>query len=240
MAGPSWLAGLLAAAMILTAGYAASRLALSRLRRLPTEADTDGVHALMGAAMAGMLVPQLSLLPGSVWAVVFGIAAAWFAGRAVRLPGLGAPGGWYCRFPVPHLVECAAMLYMSLSARGAQHGPAMAMTGMSTSPGQPAAFPALALLLTMFMLGYILWTTDQLASRVRARATATGPSAPAAPPVTPPGGGEPGDEAGRPGDRAGARGSAGAAGRPALAPGLAACGKIAMGLTMGYMLILMI
>ena len=81
MAGPSWLAGLLAAAMILTAGYAASRLAPSRLRRLPTEADTDGLHALMGTAMAGMLVPQLSLLPSSVWAV--GVRDR---GRLVRRP----------------------------------------------------------------------------------------------------------------------------------------------------------
>ena len=46
------------------------------------------------------------------------------------------------------------------------------MPGMSTCPGQPAAFPALALLLAMFMLGYLLWTTDQLATGARAAAAA--------------------------------------------------------------------
>jgi hypothetical protein len=53
MAGPSWLAGTFAAIMILTAAYSASRLAVSRLRGRATEFDVDGLHAVMGAAMAG-------------------------------------------------------------------------------------------------------------------------------------------------------------------------------------------
>ncbi len=52
MAGPSWLAGAFAAVMILTAAYSASRLAMSRLRGLAAESDADGLHAVMGAAMA--------------------------------------------------------------------------------------------------------------------------------------------------------------------------------------------
>ena len=59
MAGPSWLAGIFAAVMILTGAYSTSRLAVCRLRGRATEFDTDALHAVMGAAMAGMLVPRL-------------------------------------------------------------------------------------------------------------------------------------------------------------------------------------
>ena len=81
MAGPSWLAATFAAVMIVTAIYCASRLAASRRWRRATEVDADAVHAVMGAAMAGMLLPRLNPLPDSVWEAVFGVAAAWFAAR---------------------------------------------------------------------------------------------------------------------------------------------------------------
>jgi hypothetical protein len=58
MPGPPWLAGAFAAVMILVAGYSASRLVASRLRGLATETDVDGLHAVMGTAMAGMLLPS--------------------------------------------------------------------------------------------------------------------------------------------------------------------------------------
>ncbi len=83
MAGPSWLAGALAAVMISIAVYCSARLAASRLWHRPTAVDADGLHLVMGVAMAGMLVPQLRSLPGSAWEGMFGIGAAWFAGRAV-------------------------------------------------------------------------------------------------------------------------------------------------------------
>jgi hypothetical protein len=63
VAGPSWLTGAFAAVMTLTGCYSASRLVLSRLHEPATEAAADGLHAVMGTAMAGMPVPQLDLLP---------------------------------------------------------------------------------------------------------------------------------------------------------------------------------
>lgn len=239
MAGPSWLAGVLAAVMILTAAYSASRLALSRLRGLVTEADADGLHALMGTSMAGMLVPQLNPLPARIWMVVFGTGAAWFGASAIRARTSGR-FSWQCRFPVPHLIECTAMLYMLLSLRGAQHGAGAAMPGMSS----PAGFPALPVVLALFMLGYLMWTTDQLAALARAKTTS---AAPARTPqqralITVP-------AAGRPTSSMASTTSAAestrpprldAAGQPLLSPKLAACGKIAMSITMGYMLILML
>ena len=97
MAGPSWLAGAFAAVVILGA-YSASRLAISLRRGRATESDADALHAVMGAAMAGMLLPRLSVLPDGVWAVIFGIAAAWFGGRAVRARGFAAPPARHSAF----------------------------------------------------------------------------------------------------------------------------------------------
>ena len=140
MNGPSWLTGSLAAVMILTAVYSASRLAVSRLRRRTTEFDADALHAVMGAAMAGMLVPRLNVLPGSVWLVIFGMGAAWFGWHAVRAQGLRVSGHSPGRFPVPHLIECVAMVYMLLPLHGApptHGGTGMAMAGMGASAGAP-------------------------------------------------------------------------------------------------------
>jgi hypothetical protein len=206
--GPSWLAGAFAAAMIVIAFYCASRLALSRLQWRETEFDADAIHVGMGVAMAGMLVPRLSPLPGTVWEVVFAGAAVWFGWQAIRARGGGAPGGWRCPHPVPHLVECVAMLYMLLAAPGSRPaGAATPMPAMGGPPGTAGAFPALAVVLALFMVVYVVWTTDQLTSMARGAAVSL-------------------------------RQHAGAS--LMLAPRLAACYKIAMGITMGYMLTLML
>jgi hypothetical protein len=246
MAGPSWLAGIFAAVMILTGAYSASRLAISRLRGRATESDADALHAVMGAAMAGMLVPRLNVLPDSAWAAVFGIAAAWFGWHAVRTRGLVAVAGPPSRFPVPHLIECVAMLYMLLAVHGLQPahgGMGTAMAGIGASVGPAGSFPALAVVLALFMLGYIVWTTDRLTSLARARTATAGPgrsqdrrSQAAVLAAVPPHGA--GDAPGRPAP-AGTR-DGDQAGWPVLAPRLAACGKLAMSITMGYMLILML
>jgi hypothetical protein len=242
MAGPSWLAGTFAAVVILAGAYSASRLAISPRLGRATEFDADALHAVMGAAMAGMLVPRLNVLPGSVWVVIFGIAAAWFGWRAVRTRGFAAAGAPF-RLPVPHLVECVAMLCMLLPVHDPRpaHGRAgMAMPGMGASAGPAGSLPVVAVVLALFMLGYIVWTTDRLASLARARIAAAGRGrsrgrrSPAAVPVALPV--HAGDAPGAPGagTRRGDR-----VGGPVLAPGLAACGKLAMSVTMGYMLILM-
>jgi Domain of unknown function (DUF5134) len=241
VSGPSWLAGFLAAVMMLIAASSAGRLAVSRLRGLATEADADGFHVLMGTAMAGMLVPQLNLPPGSVWVAVFGIGAAWFGASAIRTRAT-AGFGWQCRFPVPHLIECIAMLYMLLSVRSAQHQAGVSMPGMSTSASAPAGFPVLSVVLALFMLGYLMWTTDQLASLARATPR---PAAPARSPqqrvlVAVPAAGRPSRMASTTSAADSTRPPPPDTGQPLMAPKLAAFGKIAMSITMACMLILML
>jgi hypothetical protein len=230
--------------MIATAIYCAGRLAAARRWRRFTEVDTDSMHIVMGIAMAGMLRPGLSLLPGTVWEAVFGAAAAWFAYRAVRsrLPRDDAASRWRCSHPVPHLVECAAMIYMLGVLPGSWPGwpgRAMAMPAM----GEGGSLSALAVILALFMIGFVFWTADQITTLARAPAVVTA--------------GGPGDQSGNPVFAAGRSAVAGIpdatadvggvlsglahqSGGSALAPRLAACYKIAMSLTMGYMLILML
>jgi Domain of unknown function (DUF5134) len=245
MGGPSWVAAALAAVMISTAIYCAGRLAAARLWQRSTEVDADAVHVAMGVAMAGMLLPGLSPLPGTVWEAVFGAAAAWFAYQAVRgLPRNDTASGWRCSHPVPHLVESAAMVFMLAALPGSWPGwtgQAMPMSGMgggrTTADG---SLWALAVILALFMIGYVLWTADQLTALVRA------PAAVASGPVRDQAGTR--FDAGGPGGAAGTKDAAVAVlqrlshqtGTRALAPRLAACYKIAMGIAMGYMLILMV
>ena len=114
------------------------------------------------------------------------------------------------------------------------------MAGMGVSAGPSGSFPVLAIVLALFMLGHLVWTTDRLASLVRAGIAAAGPGrsggrrSPAVVPV--PVTAHAAGDAGTP--AAGTRRS-GQAGGPVLAPGLATCSKLAMSIAMGYMLILM-
>jgi hypothetical protein len=237
MSSPAWLTGIFAVLMITVATYCAGRLvAAGRWRRL-TEVDTDAGHVLMGVAMAGMLVARLRILPAVTWEVVFAVAAAWFASRLLQPRRRRAPTAvsWRCPHPAPHLVECAAMLFMFLALPASLAGRAAAagMGGMATG-ATASRYSFLALLMALFMFGYVVRVADRLTPRTAALALAAAsqaqpavsaeaaPSAQAAP-------------------------SAGAARspqdkptRPYLAPRCAALCKIAMGMTMGYMLVLML
>ena len=218
---PGWLVAAFAVLMLLVAGFSAGRLAMSSLLNRSAESVADSLHVLMGVAMAGMLEPRLSPLPDGLWRAVFAVAAAWFTYQAVRVRAQrqgqrACPG---CVHPAPHAVECFAMVYMLLPAGHAAsaRGPAMAMPGMSAGTGSIASNPALALMLALFMLGYILWTADRLATRSRS-----------------------GPVAARPAARWGQPHAADVAAGLALAPRVAACCSIVMALTMGYMLLTML
>lgn len=237
MSGPGWLAGGLAVLMIAIAVYCVSRLAVSRLRGRDTELDADGLHVVMGVAMAGMLEPRLTAVPGAACGVVFAAGAAWFAWQAIRARGRGAVGT-RCAHPAPHAIESAAMVYMlvPIGSWRSGHGPGMAMPGMSQ--GATTGNPAITLILALFMLGYVLWALDRLAGLSRAMTAATvhgtGAAWPSLSAVTAPA------AASISGQRAPASLAYGhRPGHPALAPRAAACYKIAMAMTMGYMLVMM-
>jgi len=214
MAAPAWLTGVFAALMLTVAIYCAGRLTAAGRWRRPTELDTDAGHVLMGLAMAGMLVARLRILPATTWEAVFAAGAAWFAWRLLRTGRRPPASPWRCLHPAPHLVECAAMLYMFgvLPAPLPGRGAAVGMAGM-TPPAAESRFSFLALIMALFMVGYVVRVADGLTLPAPALAVSS----------------------------AGQRTPASHGGyHPDLAPRCAALCKIAMGITMSYMLILLL
>jgi cytochrome b561 len=237
MAGPAWLAYTFAGVMIITAAYCVSRLVTSRQQHRPTDHQVDGVHVLMGVAMAGMLVPRLRVFWAGGWETVFGAAAAWFAWQAIRGLRSQDAAGRGQRHHLQHALACAAMLYMFLAASSSKAvAGGSAMSGMA---GGGAHFPTLALVLAFALLGYVVWTTDRLPSLAPVAAFAA-PSMPV--PVlvgataSSISAGDTGGSTLQDEDQA----RAGRGWGPPVSPRLAACCEIAMGVTMGYALILML
>jgi hypothetical protein len=218
MSGPGWLTGLLTAVMLTVAAYNVTRLVAAPRWGRAAELDADGTHVVMGVAMAGMLTPGLSFAPRPLWLTVFAAGGAWFGWRFLRTRSGQAAGPWRCPHPLPHLVECAAMVFMfALPATVATATAGGGMGGMGTAlTGAAAGFSPLTLLLAVFMVGYVMWLGNNLSAL--APATVIESTA------------------------GGATGTmtTGTARTGYLAPRCAACCKIAMGVTMGYMLIMLL
>lgn len=210
--------------------------------------DVNVSHVAMGLGMAGMLVPRLNLLPDGVWDVVFVAIALWFSWQGVRFAtgrvgdgaGLGSHGVSHYLI---HLVMALAMLYMYLAAV-----PAVASAGsgvsMSAPTGATANFVGLPLLFVGTLLASAVWQLDGLSRYAPSRRSLVGAAA-----------------ATDTGSSAGPRGSwehsgksqgeksqcqepgspePGSCVQPSLAPRLEMGCHIAMCITMGYMLILML
>jgi hypothetical protein len=234
MGGPAWLTGIFAAMMMTVAVYCSGRLVAAHRWRRPTELDADAGHVLMGVAMAGMLVAHLRVLPTGLWEVVFAMGAAWFGGRVLRARRGALSSPWRCLHPAPHLVECSAMVYMFLVLPPslAGHGATAGMAGMSTTADE-SRFSFLALVMALFMFAYVVRVADRLTTRAPALAARPAGQDPLAAAGSPFGSApSPSPDASAP---VGSRPA-----RPYLAPRCAALCKIAMGITMGYMLITML
>lgn len=221
MGGPAWLTAIFAAASLAVAVYCAGRLVVARRGHRPTELDTDGAHVIMGVAMAGMLVSGLRTLPSAIWEVVFAAAAVWFGYRMLQARRGAQSSPWRSSHPLPHLVECAAMVFMFLILPAAA-GAATSSVSM-TMTATESRFSFLTLPLAVYLFGYVVWLGDRVTLHAPALALATAPAS------------------------AGPRPGYGSSGSPSpepahpyLAPRCAAICKITMGITMGYMLILML
>jgi Domain of unknown function (DUF5134) len=263
MGGPFWLADILAVLMLVIAGYCLGRLAVWRTRGRPTDVDVDVVHGAMGVGMAAMLVPSLSPVPDVTWAWVFAVAAAWLGWRIVTVYRQAGGARIAQAHYAPHLVMAVAMIYMGVAysgpARNGSAGGGMVMGGS----GAGAPFPLGALVLALFMFGYAVWLTDQLTGIATVRTWRAAPQlalAGAGVPIAAAGGRpEPAPVVqAAPVVRAAVAAHAAAAGELAtadggalrpddaadrkvpLSPRLEAGCHIAMAVTMGYMLILMV
>ena len=218
MGSPAWLTAIFAAASLAVAVYCAGRLAAARRWRRPTELDTDGAHVVMGVAMAGMLVSGLRTLPSAIWEVVFAAGAAWFGYRMLEARRGAQPSPWRSSHPLPHLVECAAMVFMFLILPASVA--VKATSGGMTMTATESRFSFLTLPLALFLFGYVVWLGDRVTLHAPALALANAPA-----------GSNSGHGSGNPSP---------ATTQSYLAPQCAVICKITMGITMGYMLILML
>jgi Domain of unknown function (DUF5134) len=261
---PAWILDIFAAIMLVVAAVSAARLIAARPWRQRTRraalADIDAAHLLMAIAMAGMLAASLQTLPNGAWSVIFAVLTAWFGYRVIRdaqVSGVRALAGGHC---APHLIHAAAMLYMFMAftapaahGSGGMGGMEAGMTGMGT-----LQLPLLAFLFALALIGYSIWDLDQLSgpgasghySLAVARVAPAGPvlagvGAPAGPgaaavsgtasatmtaePVAKPAGIVQVLPASGPADGTGV-----------LAPSVATSCRIAMGITMALMLLIMI
>ena len=152
---------------------------------------------------------------------VFAAGAAWFAWQLVKSRRRTAAASGRCLHPAPHLVECVAMLYMFFAATPLTARAATPLTAQAAAAGiaglAPSRFSVLALLMALFMVGYVVRVADRLPLRTPALAAALALAAAPAP-----------------------AGHVTTTARPYLAPRCAALCKIAMGLTTAYLLILML
>jgi hypothetical protein len=258
MGGPSWLPGIFAAIMIVVAVYCAARLVLGPILHRRIDVDVDAVHVVMGVTMAGMLAPRINPFAGRLWtdgwAGFLALATVYFLVRGI--PGalhpdrLATAPSHY----VPHAVHSGAMVYMFLAlpvvAAGAAAGPmpmsgapmpgmgAGAAAGPAAAPtaSTTAAYPTLALVLGLFMAGYAVLLINRVTTATSSAVPVTTP----APLLT---ASTPSHTATRtaPGpDQHAATDTPVGSRQSPLAPQVATCYKIAMSITMAYMLVTML
>ena len=173
MSAPAGILGIFAAIMILVAEVSAGQLVVAHAwtRRGGTDADIAVSYLLMGIAMAGILVSGLSTLPNAVWEVVFAVMTAWFAWclwRESRGRGAGAVAHGH---HVPHLVHSAAMLYvfaalpgLSVEGSGVSVSGTGGMTGMGggSSGGTPTLHAStLALIFALLLIAFTVHDLDR-------------------------------------------------------------------------------
>jgi len=263
---PSWILDIFAAIMLVVAAVSAARLVVARPWQHGAQraafADIDVAHLLMAIAMAGMLVASLQTLPNGAWSVIFAVMTAWFGYRVVRdtqVSGVRALAAGHC---APHLIHAAAMLYMFMAftapaahGSGGMGGMAGGMSGMGT-----LQLPFVAFVFALALIGYSIWDLDQLsgpgasghyslaATRVTPTATvlagvgaSAGPGAAAGSALaSAPADASVGEAAGPAEAVQVPPASAPADGTGVLAPWVATGCRIAMGVTMAFMLLIMI
>ena len=167
MSIPAWILDIFAAVMLLVAAVSAGQLAVARAwtRAGARDADIAGSHLLMGIAMAGTLVASLSTLPNAAWEVIFAVMTAWFAWclwQETRGHGVTAVASGH---HAPHLAHSAAMLYMFAALAGPAPGGGSGMAGMAGSAGgtQSLHAPTLALVFTLLLIAYTVRDLDRKA-----------------------------------------------------------------------------
>jgi hypothetical protein len=181
----TWLGDILASVMVGVLLYCAGRLVAAPLWHRSIHYDVNISHVLMGAAMAGVLAPALNVIPNGVWEVVFSFLAIWFLGKSLRFVsqhGIGGTDDLHAHrisHYLTHLVMACAMLYMYLAGAPSAIGGA-SESAMTSVTGGTANFVGLPLFFVLVLFGSAIWQLDALnrysPARASVMATAAGPA----------------------------------------------------------------
>lgn len=158
MADPTWLGYSFAVAMLAVSLYCIGRLVLAKRLGRHNHYDVSAGHVVMGVGMAGMLVPRWNWLPTGLLEVLFGIIGLYFLAMSARFV---VAHGWrgtddahahHVSHYLIHMLMAAAMLYMywlgmPVRAGSGMGGATMSMSGPAVGAGDPSLTLAFMLIL---------------------------------------------------------------------------------------------
>jgi hypothetical protein len=146
--GPTWLIDLVAAVMLATAGYCASRVVVARWRARVTQTDVDLAHVAMGLAMADMLLRPPGPVLSRIGLLGFTVVGGYFAARGIQhyIDGRGAVAAG---LHLQHAVGSGAMLLMLVPMSRAATG--NGMPGMTVRSVLGSASPAMTVVAVLLM-----------------------------------------------------------------------------------------
>jgi hypothetical protein len=169
MSGVTWLADTFAAIMLATSAYCLTRPLAARRWKRQMHHDVNVSHVLMGVAMAGMLVPALNVISNHVWEVVFGVFMLWFATRSAcfvgrhGLRGLDDDQMHHVTHYLTHLLMSGGMIYMYLVVLPSMGESALSVGSMEGGvSGIGAKLAIVTLLFIVALFGSAVWHADGL------------------------------------------------------------------------------
>jgi hypothetical protein len=130
MSTPAWILWIFGTVMLLVAEVSAGQLVIARAWTRRGGADIAVSRLLTGIAVAGILVPGLSTLPNTAWEVAFAVMTAWLAWR-LWLESRGRGAAMASGHYAPPLVQSAAMLYIFAALAAQSVSSTGGMAGMA-------------------------------------------------------------------------------------------------------------
>lgn len=178
MNAPTWLTDLLVALLLVIMGFFAWRMLAARGWQRRADYPRDALYALAALAVAETQAKWLSTLPRPMWAVLFALAATFFATNAVRAyrgstagtrTGTDMVTAW--RRSALDAGVSMVLVYMFTAgvAPSTLSGSTAGMVVMAGMPGMiilhPVRYPTLGLALAAGLLGYVVIALDRLSAR---------------------------------------------------------------------------
>lgn len=175
MSTPAWILETFAALMVLVAEVSAGQVVVARAwTRRGGGGGIAVSQLLMGIAMMGILVSGLSILPNAVWKVVFAVMTAWFAWYLWR-ENRGRTAASLARGQyAQHLVHSAALLYLFAAIAGSSAAAPGGMSGMAWGSGGGTPTLHAPMLALIFALLLIAFTVHDLDQRAGSGVDAAG------------------------------------------------------------------